>query len=345
MPTRLAIVRDPRFLLHKTGLTHPESVQRLEAVHHMLDRRFPGRLPRLSPALAAMEQLQLAHQRPYLLRVLATAGMARGSLAEDTPCHGSSYLAAWLAAGGCLAGLERLAAGELDVCLALVRPPGHHALAGSTSGFCILNNLAVAARWAVEGLGYERVLIVDWDVHHGNGLQEILYRDRSVLYFSSHYMGTFPGTGAWDQVGQGPGRGYNLNLELPMQISDQEMVSLYAEVLGRVMRRFRPQLILVAAGFDAIRGDPLGRLRLSPRVFGRLTALLREMGRAHGSPPWLLALEGGYDPEGLAESVGEVVEALLAEPPEAGEPPPASELVTSLVQKARAAHAGLGVWV
>lgn len=344
MARRVGIVHDRRYQRHKTGLTHPESAARLQAVDRMIARRFAQRLREVHPVMPSAEQLKLVHTPEYLRQVLATAGVPHSSLGEDTPCSSSSYMAAWLAVGGCLAGVAELLAGRLDSCFALVRPPGHHATSQAAGGFCIINNLAVAARWAVEGLGLDRVLIVDWDVHHGNGLQEIFYRDPTVLYFSSHYRGAYPPSGGFNEVGEGPGKGFNVNLELDMHSSDDDMVSLYSAVLGPLLQSFRPQIILVAAGFDAMREDPLGRLRLSAEVFGRLTLLVRSMATRVGSPPMLLALEGGYEPEALACGVGEVLEALLQDDAPDQPPPAPSELCAGIIEQYRQAHQGLPLY-
>lgn len=344
MGLQVGIVRDERYLEHRTGLIHPENLRRLEAVHEMLDQDFPRGLTALRPEAAGLDDLELVHTPAYIEKVLKTAERDFTYLAEDTPAGARTYLAAWLAVGGCLSALRALSSGQAQACFALIRPPGHHALPDRAGGFCIFNNLAVTARYALKFLGRGRVLIVDWDVHHGHGLQEIFFREKEVLYFSSHYRGWYPRTGAWEETGQGPGAGYTINLPLPREVGDEDILHLYREVLGPVVRAYRPELILVAAGFDAHAQDPLGRTELTEKAFGWLTRLLLKLGREVGTPPLLLALEGGYDPPALARSVREVLRALTGDEPGSELPRPETQRAAALVERARQVHGPLGLW-
>lgn len=345
MERKLCIIRDDRYLEHKPGLVHPEHPLRLEAVHRMLDRDFPGRVIAVRPEAATMDQLEMVHTPTYIKKVLRTADLDFTHLAPDTPAGPKTYLAAWLAVGGCLKALELLMTGECETAFALVRPPGHHALPDRAAGFCIFNNLAVTARQALNRFGLERILIVDWDVHHGNGIQHIFYGEREVLYFSTHYLSTFPQTGDWKETGAGAGLGYTVNIPLPKDTDDDDILHCYRDVLGPVFRRYEPQLVLVAAGFDAHRDDPLGRLALTAKSFGWLTRLVRGLADAAGRPPVLFALEGGYDLKGLADSVHEVIGALLDLEPQAALPHPDTERGAALVARARLTHGPYGVWV
>jgi len=345
MSRRVCIVRDDRFLEHETGLVHPENPNRLRAIHRMLDKEFSRGLISIKPEPATVDDLEMVHTPGYIKKLLTTAEYDFTYLAPDTPVGAKSYLAAWLAVGGCLRVLEALMEGRCQAGFALVRPPGHHALPDRASGFCIFNNLGVTARQAQKVYGLDRILIVDWDIHHGNGLQQLFYQEKEVFYFSSQYISSFPQTGDWGEAGQGPGLGYTVNIPLIKNMGDEDMLHCYRETVGPIIRRYRPQLILVAAGFDAHARDPLGHTSLSERGFGWLTQLLVECGDEIGGPPILLALEGGYDLEALAASVREVLKALLSD----GAGCNLSDMVTAQGQElaARAAqvHAEFGVWV
>ncbi len=312
MAFRVGLVRDERYLLHNTGLVHPEHPNRLKAVHKMLDQNFSQDFVTVRPRTATLEELEMIHTPAYIKQIMATSGRDFTNLAPDTTASRQTYLAAWLAVGGCLEGLKALMEGRVQACLALVRPPGHHASADRAGGFCIFNNLALTAKAAQKVYGLKKILIIDWDIHHGNGIQEAFYSQPGVLYFSTHYPGLFPHTGAWEETGQGPGAGWTVNIPIPKETRDEELVHVYREAAGRMIRTIRPELVLVAAGFDGHHLDPLGRGSLTHRVFGWLTSLILNLGREEGRPPLLLALEGGYDTPSLTKSLASVAEALLS---------------------------------
>ena len=249
MAFKVGVVRDERYLLHQTGLVHPERPGRLKAIYRMLDKEFSQSVITVEPELATLEQLELVHTPSYIRKILRTAEREFTNLAPDTPVGSLSYTSAWLAVGGCIKALQVLLSGRCDACVALVRPPGHHALPERAGGFCIFNNLAVTARYAVERHGFRRILIIDWDIHHGNGIQEIFYEDKVVLYFSTHYMGWYPHTGDWDETGVGEGLGYNVNIPVPKNLEDADLLHVYAKILGPVMRSYKPELILGCSGF------------------------------------------------------------------------------------------------
>ncbi|MBU2548310.1 MAG: histone deacetylase [Proteobacteria bacterium] len=341
---RVGIIRDDRFLEHKTGLIHPEHPNRLKAIHAMLDRDFASGLIHIQADLATMDELELVHTPTYIKKVMKTAEREFTHLAPDTPASNMTYLAAWLAVGGCLKALEALMTGRCDSVFAFVRPPGHHAVEDRALGFCIFNNLGIAARKALQGFSLGRILIVDWDIHHGNGLQQLFYEDPRVLYFSSHYLSSYPATGDWEETGQGDGLGYTINVPIPKNMEDDDIVHCYREILGPVVRRYRPELILVAAGFDAHGADPMGHARLTERAFGRLTRLIMDLREENGRPPVLLALEGGYDLPALAASVHEVLDALLGK----AYPGEIQETTTpagaDMAARAARVHAEFGIW-
>jgi acetoin utilization deacetylase AcuC-like enzyme len=277
----------------------------------MLDQRHNQGFIPIEPRMATLEELELIHTPAYIKKIMGTSGRDFTNLSPDTPASRETYLSAWLAVGGCLEGIKALMEGRVRACLALVRPPGHHALPDQAGGFCIFNNLGLTAKVAQGVFGLKRILIIDWDIHHGNGLQDIFYGEPGVLYFSTHFPDIYPYTGHWEEAGHGAGTGWTVNIPIPREIKDEELFHVYREVAGRMIRTLRPELILVAAGFDGHRLDPLGRGRLTRRIFGWLTRLIINLSLEEGRPPLLLALEGGYDTPALARSLAEVTEALL----------------------------------
>jgi len=312
MELKVGIVRDDRYFVHQTGLTHPERAARLKAVYRMLDKDFPAGLIAVDPEPATLEQLELVHSPAYIRKLLRTPEREITHLAQDTPAGSQTYLAAWLAVGGCIRAFHALLSRRCDACLCLVRPPGHHATREGAGGFCIFNNLGVAAAYAIERHGLQRLLIVDWDIHHGNGLQELFYDRREVLYLSTHYKGWYPYTGDWDEAGRGDGLGYTVNVPVPKDMTDDDFTGLYRRLLGPIMRSYNPQMIMVAAGFDAHWRDPLGRTQVTENAFGLLAEMIVELRDDVQRPPILMALEGGYDPAALAASVRQVLSALTS---------------------------------
>ena len=340
----VGIVKDARYLEHKPGHTHPEHPNRLKSVYRMLERDFETGLDFIVPEAATLEDLELVHSPAYVQKVLKTANHKYTSLSPDTPASAGTYLAAWLAAGGCLKALDRLMAQEFSCCFALVRPPGHHAEKDRASGFCVFNNGGITARYAMKRYGLQRILTIDWDVHHGNAANDLFYEEKEVLYLSSHDPLLFPHSGAWEETGAGEGRGYTVNIPLPREINDGELLYLYREIVGRVCRAYGPQLILVNAGFDAHREDPLGRCLLTEKVFGALTRLLLALVGDLGHTPILFLLEGGYNPRALADCVREVLLAVKDPGGQAVLSPEESPVSTHLSEKARRVHGGYGVW-
>lgn len=313
MALRVGVVRDQRYLEHKPGLVHPESPGRLRSVYRMLDREFPNKLITIEPEPATLEDLELVHTPAYIDQILGTVGRDFTALAPDTFLSSRTYEAAWLAVGGGIKALEAVISGKCRACFALVRPPGHHAMPDRAGGFCIFNNLGVVARRAVETHGFNRILIIDWDIHHGNAIQDLFYDDKRVFYLSSHYMGWYPHTGDWEETGEGVGTGYTVNVVVPKDLQDEDIVYIYSQILGPVFRTYRPELVMVAAGFDAHQRDPLGRTKLSEVAFRWLTQLILQWCDSVKDAPLLLSLEGGYDNRALAASVREVLNVLAFE--------------------------------
>ncbi|MDQ7782279.1 MAG: histone deacetylase [Desulfomonilaceae bacterium] len=344
MPFKVGVVRDERYLLHQPGLVHPERPARLKALYRMMDKDFGPAVINIEPEFATLEHLEMVHTPAYIRKILRTAERAFTNLAPDTPVGSRSYVAAWLAVGGCIKGLQALLAGRCHACVALIRPPGHHALADRAGGFCIFNNVGVAARYALERHRFQRILIIDWDIHHGNGIQDLFYEAKEVFYFSTHHTGWYPHTGDWEETGVGEGLGYNLNIPVPKDITDADLTYVYAEILGPVMRRFRPEIILVAAGFDGHKRDPIGRTQLTEGAYRTMTEILLETRDAVRAPPILMALEGGYDVAALSGSVREVIQALI----QGGRRRPlnlsSGPTGARLVEKARSIHGKYRVW-
>ncbi len=338
------IVRDDRYLDHMPGHTHPEHPSRLRTIHEMLDSNPPGGLVHIPAELATLEELELVHTPTYVKKVLKTAEQTYTSLAPDTPACAKSYLSAWLAAGGCLRAVDALMGRQCEACFCLVRPPGHHAVADRAGGFCFFNNLGITARYAMKTYGLRRILIVDWDIHFGNGFQSLFASDPSVLCFSSHDMLLYPFSGEMEDIGDGPGTGYMVNLPLSRTFEDGDILHIYGELLGPVIRRYNPELVLVAAGFDGHREDPIGRSRMTSRGYGDLTRMLLAMLPEASNPPLLLTLEGGYNPRAMTESVREVLAALADSKPETPAPEVFGPEAEELVARVREMHKPHGVW-
>jgi acetoin utilization deacetylase AcuC-like enzyme len=305
---RTGIVRDPKYMNHFMGEFHPESPERLRAVYEMLDAPdMAGRFPNVPVRPAEPEEILQVHTSRFLDTLAATAGQEFTYLDPDTQTCAGSYEAALLAAGGLCQAVSMVGSGELDNAFALVRPPGHHAERGRAMGFCLFNNVAVAARFAQERLHCERVLIVDWDLHHGNGTQHSFEEDPTVLFFSTHQYPYYPGTGDFGETGKGKGRGYTVNVPFPVGCGDEEYLAVYERILKPVAMDFKPDLILVSAGFDIYEGDPLGGMRVTPAGFAALTRSVMDTAQACCGGRLVLTLEGGYSVEGLAVSVKSVL--------------------------------------
>jgi acetoin utilization deacetylase AcuC-like enzyme len=287
-------VYDPIFLEHNL-VGHPENRERLMAVMALLEER--GVLQELTPVAAtpvAVEQLTRVHSPAYVEQVRRLAERGGGYLDPDTYVCDRTYDAALAAAGGLAGAALATLRGELDNAFALVRPPGHHAVQSRGMGFCIFNNVAVAARAALVEGGVERVLIADFDVHHGNGTQDIFYGDPAVLFFSTHQYPHYPGSGSWNETGLGAGTGTTINVPLPPGIGDEGFRRVYDGVLLPAARNYRPQLILVSAGFDAHWDDPLAGMDLSIQGYADLVRRLIDLAGELCAGRIVFTLEGGY---------------------------------------------------
>lgn len=311
---KTGIVRDESYLEHKPGAFHPESHQRLETVYEMLeDPDMKDNFIEVPVREATEEELLYIHAKDYIDMVAATEGKAYGYLDADTQTSAGSYLAALRAAGGLINAIEMVHNGELYNAFALVRPPGHHAERSRGMGFCLFNNVAIGARYAQEKLGLERILISDWDLHHGNSTQHCFEDDPSILYFSTHQYPYYPGSGSFQEVGRGRGEGYTVNVPLSPGYGDAEYVAIYQQILKTIALQFNPDLVLASVGFDIYMRDPLGGMSVSPDGFAGLTRILMDIAREACEGKLVLTLEGGYNLEGLRDSVKAVLKELRGE--------------------------------
>ena len=312
---RSAIVTDPVFLKHEPGPHHPENPQRLRTLLDLADEAVEGSADfELLPLRAAVqEEIELCHGAGYIDLVRSTSEHNRFALDGDTVTCRDSFGVALMAVGGFLQMLDALAAGEYRNGFTLVRPPGHHALRDRGMGFCLFNTAAIGARYLQKNHGARRVAVVDWDVHHGNGTQDAFYDDPSVLFLSTHQYPYYPGTGAVDEAGSGKGEGYTVNVPLPAGCGDDEYLAVFREVVAPVVEGYCPDWVLVSAGFDSHRADPLGAMNVTEQGFGVMADALLELARKHAGGRVAFLLEGGYDLPALRNSVAAVLERMKSD--------------------------------
>ncbi len=321
-----ALIYDPIFLEHLTPRQHPERPQRVEAAYKVLEAL--GWLERdglvqLRPRDATEDELGAVHERAYIRQVRDACkevaeeelhgGRSTHFFATDTYVSAKSYEAAIKAAGAPLTAIDAIMAGEIDNAYCLVRPPGHHALPEAAMGFCLFNNVAVAARYALDRYKLERVMIIDYDVHHGNGTQEIFYSDPRVLYFSTHQSPFYPGTGMSDERGEGEGLGMTINVPLPASTGYETYESIFRQVMAPAADRFGPQLILVSAGFDAHWNDPIGQMNLSTVAFAHLNGIIIDLAKQLCNGRLVMVQEGGYDLDAMGACVATCINWLLGD--------------------------------
>jgi acetoin utilization deacetylase AcuC-like enzyme len=307
---------DPLYLQHfQPG--HVEGPERLTEINRALDETgLCDRLVALTPQPLSLERLSRVHHTRHIERVRSVAEHGGGGLmgrGDETYVAPRSYDAALLAAGAVVTGVEAVLHGEVNNAFALVRPPGHHAFADHGEGFCLFNSVAIAAATARAEFGIDRVLIVDFDIHHGNGTNSIFYRDPDVLFFSTHQWGIYPGTGWWDEAGEGAGIGYSVNVPLLPGWGDEAMRSIFGDLLVPIARRFQPQLILVSAGYDPSWTDRLGSMLVTTQGFFDLTRTLVQLSDELCGGKLVMTLEGGYGLDGLAYGVVASFAAMLGD--------------------------------
>ena len=301
---KTAILKNDLFLEHIPDFNHVESPDRLRVIYEQLEQPPLSELflyPEFAPA--SVEDLELNHTKEHVMRIAGTAGKTFSSLDPDTQASPKSYDAACLAAGAVIGGMERIVHGEADNGFALVRPPGHHAEADRAMGFCLFNNVAVGARYGLQNMGMERIAIIDWDLHHGNGTQHSFYTSNQVLYFSTHAYPYYPGSGNLAEVGAGAGEGFTVNVPLSGGQDDRAFARIFKEIVVPVTREYRPDFIIISAGFDTYFGDPLGTMAVTEQGYACMTRQMVDLAAEICQGRLLVALEGGYNLRGLRDGV------------------------------------------
>ena len=320
-PVRTAIIYDEMFLEHDTGPNFPEHPDRLRRLtahlkQHPISRRLLWTKPR--ETIDPMPWILAVHDENYVanLKKACAAGDKRMHGSQDTPISNRTYDVAVRAVAGSLTAVDLVMEGRVKNAFAAVRPPGHHAMPDRAKGFCFFGNAAIAARYAQKQHELERVMIVDWDVHHGDGTQAVFLSDPTVFFFSTHQYPFYPGpSGSPDITGEGAGKGFNLNVPLSPGSGDKAVLEAFRTRLTDAFRKFKPELLIVSAGFDAHEDDPLGGVDWTSGVYGELTGILRALCREQGHERIVSLLEGGYSERGMTEAVRLHLEALEAEKP------------------------------
>ena len=312
-PSQLAYLTDPIFHEHDTGADHPESIARIKTVDSAMKKfKDNPQLKALHPQPADLAVIEYCHEKSYMdkARDEIKAGVHKLSTG-DTNVSAKSYDAAVMAVGAICGGVDAVMNGTSKTAFCAVRPPGHHASAAKGMGFCVFNNIAVGARYAQKKHKLPRVAILDWDVHHGNGTQDIFYEDGSVFFFSTHQSPWYPGTGAENETGFGAGKGMTLNCPFPAESGHKQIFGAFKEKLAPALKEFKPDLIMLSAGFDSRKDDPLGRFLLSDDDFKELTVFSMELAKEYAQGRLVSVLEGGYNLSGLKHAVEAHVSTLL----------------------------------
>jgi len=338
-PSRVGFVYDSRYLQHETG-DHIESPNRLRAIMSMMQSSgLRNRLVPFHPRPATVAEISRVHSPEHVAQVREATAEGGGWLDADTVVSRASYDVALLAAGGVMVAAEAVMHGKANSVFALVRPPGHHATRARAMGFCLFNNIAVAAQDLLAKGTCGRILVVDFDAHHGNGTQEAFYADPRVLFFSVHQSPLYPGSGRTDETGAGQGSGFTVNAPVPPGCGDEEYAAIFHEILVPVASRFRPELIMVSAGYDAHWADPIATQQVTVSGFSNLVRILTRLAGEHCAGRMVFTLEGGYHPEALAACVRAAFDTLLGaatvddplgQPPGSHRPRDISELLAAL---------------
>jgi acetoin utilization deacetylase AcuC-like enzyme len=331
------VVIDPRYQEHDTGPGHPECPERIAALLSVVDPAACG-FTAVPARFASGEELALVHDGAYVEEVAATEQKTGFAFDADTPTCPRSYTTSRLAAGGFLALLDAIMAKRIDNGFAFVRPPGHHAERDRAMGFCLFNNVAVGAAYLRWRHGLRRVLIVDWDLHHGNGTQHMFDREPEVLYVSTHQFPYYPGTGALQEVGHGDGEGRTVNLALPAGCGDAEYMDAFARIIEPIAHQFAPEFVLISAGFDAHARDPLGGMLVTESGFQAMARMLLAIAHEHAGGRCAAILEGGYDLAAI-RSCAKVVLRELQEPATDVPAMPAPSRAAPLIERIRAVQA------
>jgi len=340
---KVGYIYDPIYGKHDTG-QHPENANRLEAIVSHLDRiGLKQRLILIKPRAASIGELSLVHDGHYISQIRDLAQKGGGWLNADTVMSSDSYQAALWAAGGVIKATGAVIQGEVDCAFALVRPPGHHATRAQAMGFCLFNNVAIAAECALTNYQLDRILIIDFDVHHGNGTQAAFYDNPRVLYISTHQYPFYPGTGSIEETGSGTAEGTTVNIPLPAGSGDSEYLEVFEQIIVPAAIRFKPQLVLVSAGYDSHWADELALMQVTVTGFAQLVKIIQGLGDELCNGRLVFSLEGGYNLRALAASVKATFDQLLGntaiEDP-LGQSPPGPETpgVAPLIKKLKELH-------
>lgn len=341
---KVGLIYDPIYLTHDTG-NHPENAERLKAIiSHLEQTGLMEKLTPLHPRPATRDELLLVHSEEHISRIRHQAEAGGGFLDMDTPISSGSYQAAVHAAGGVLRATQAVMTKEVASAFALVRPPGHHASREQARGFCLFNNVAIAARYALTEYGLNRVAIIDFDVHHGNGTQEIFYGEPGVLYLSTHQYPFYPGSGHIAETGCGKAGGSKVNIPLPAGCGDEEYRQVFREIVVPLIGRFNPQLILVSAGYDAHWADGLAMMQMTVSGFAEITGEVKRLADDLCWGRLVFTLEGGYNLKALAASVRASLDILLGnssseDPLGASPQKPAAPDISRLIKRLKQQHA------
>jgi len=335
--TKTGVVVDRAYLKHEPGEFHPERPERIGVLLDLAEQLDEQKFELLPPTAATRFEIESCHSSDYVALVESTSKTNQYTLDGDTITCRDSFSVGLLAVGGLLRLLDAIAAADIANGFALVRPPGHHALRNRAMGFCLFNTIAIGARHLKRAHGAKRILIMDWDVHHGNGTQEAFYDDPSVLFISTHQFPFYPGTGAMDEIGVNDGEGCTINVPLPAGCGDAEYLRVFEEIVAPAANKFDPEWILVSAGFDPHRRDPLGGMNVTEEGFGAMAEILLRLAERHADGKIAFLLEGGYDLAALQKSVAAVLNAMqqgtLNDSPSAK-----SEKIQPLIRRIRQIH-------
>jgi len=334
---RTAVVVDESYLKHQPGEYHPERSERVQVLLNLAEELDRNKFQILAPRPASRAEIETCHNADYISLVAATSQRNHYALDGDTITCRDSFSVGLLATGGLLRLIDAIAAKEVDNGFALVRPPGHHALRDRAMGFCLFNTIAVGAEYLKRNHNAQKIMIMDWDVHHGNGTQAAFYDDPSVLFISTHQYPYYPGTGAVAEVGNGAGAGYTLNIPLPAGCADAEYVRVFQDLVLRAATRFEPDWILVSAGFDPHQRDPLGGMGVTEEGFAAMAQMLIQLADRFADSRIAFLLEGGYDLAALRNSVATVLN-VIQKPPVESVAQSDSEVLASLIRLIRRAH-------
>ncbi len=311
LPT--GFVFHPDYLKHNSGQNHPENGQRLSSlIAHLEKKGLLSRLKNIQPYPASVEWLEAVHDPQYIKMVETVCENGGGMLDPDTHVGPESYQVALLAAGGVMAAVDAVMNKKIKNAFCAIRPPGHHAETDKAMGFCIFNNVAVGARYVQKKFGLKKVLIVDWDVHHGNGTQNIFLDDPSVFYFSIHQFPHYPGSGSENEMGEGEGEGFTFNMPMFAGSGDVEYIEAFQSLLYPLAAKFSPEFIFISAGFDAHEQDPLAGINLSEAGYKKMTEVITRLASECGGSRLVSVLEGGYNFRSLSASVEKHIRALMS---------------------------------